>query len=238
MPKSDILYDRAHIYSNPEELFNKEDRAKFKDGRVCDTQGLVHMEVGNNKLLEMIGVTIPTYARRELSSKKAIIDSARRIAGNLEDGLERCTGIANKRIIQKNFYFTPQGLHDYSIGKILEGKQVTGWVEYAKAFVPDIINNFPKNIRGWENMTIRLTPTLQALNDINTLGPRDGACNTIEGETFTERINNFLTMYDAVTAHINWMEQERRNIRNAQRGQRRSSSPDDVKVAELIFLNS
>jgi hypothetical protein len=86
-----------------------------------------------------------------------------------------------------------------------------------------------------ERVIIKLVPTFQALRDIDTLGRGDGGSNTIRGETFADCINNFFVAADTVASHLDWVEQERRDVRHTQRGQGRCSVPSDVKVAELIF---
>ena len=234
--KQNIFYDYAHLSLNPHEIYDEKGwKEKFLNGQFNKYNGLLHMFVGDC-VLEMHGIKIPPSRVKDLSSEKEIINSARRLLGNFENNLEKCIGLAQKGIIQSNLDFTPYGLYDYSKADKLEGKRVTNWIRQAKDYSSDAKSYFPDDIKLPKGLAIEFVPTFQVLRGIDNLGMqnKEGG-HIIEGTTFAKRIENFLIMYDAVVAHINWTEQTRKEIIFNQRKNNENRRIRTIPVAELVL---
>jgi hypothetical protein len=233
MPEPNIHFDYAHILLSDEGCEDE-----FKEDRLSKS-GCLTIMIGNNRFLEMHGVTIPTYGREKLSSEKDIIASAGRIVGDLEDNLEKYAGLSNEGIVQGDLYFTSEGLYDYSRAGELEGKRVTEWIRHAKEYPSTLKELLPKSVEGRDDAIIKIiSPTFQTLKDINTLERKSGDMNVITSPTFAEGISNFLTMYDAVASHLQWRSEEENKLRREHRKRGEMYNEDKVKLAELIIPNS
>lgn len=238
MSKPNISYNHAHITLGANEsqsLFGEEYKKEFQNGQLNNAQGVLRLLLVNDCVLEMHGIKIPIFGMRELSSEGAIIDSVKRLLGDFGNGLERSVELAEKRIIQDDFYFTPKGLCDYSRADELERKQVTEWVKYARDYPSNVNELLPDDLRFPKGLEVKFAPTFQALRNLGDYAWKEGNSDYIGGETFADCVKNFLDMYDAVVAHIDWEERTGNEIRFRQLEKGEHTHTGVISVAELVL---
>jgi len=235
--ESDITFSHAHIYLTPDEFpIGTGWREKSQGGKLDKPAGLFKLSI-NDFLLEMHEIEIPLSAIDKLSSDEAIIESAKRLVGDIKSPLEEYNALAATKAVQDNLYFTSLGLFDYSMAEEFNKKSMGEIVAEARCRSENPKEAFP-NITLPKGSMVQFVPTFQALREINTLGPKSGDRYTIEGSTFAKSIENYLTMHQTVTTHLAWKEEAIiKRMRSRHRaGEQITHEP--ISVAELVFPNA
>ena len=239
-PKPNILFDSANLYLNPDDMvaFGSTWRDDFREERFVPESGSLDMIVEEDYFLEIRGIKIPTYGMEDLSCKEGVVNSARRLIGDLDPALERYVNLLEKDVVQDDLYFTPNGLCDYSKSNSfdLQGKSVGEWVSSARNLSECPRIYLPNEIKLPENSSIEFVPTFQALREIHDLNGKNSSDRFfIKGSTFSESIQNFLKMYDTIVAHVNWKEETERMVRhNDSYKSKVSPSQGYAYVGELV----
>ncbi len=238
-PEPNILFDYANMYLNPSQIcLNENWQTDYSGGQFDSDIGHLNILVMEKYVLEMLNITLPANGMQELSSKEAIISSVHGIIGDFGQNLERCVRLAEEGVIQDSLCFTAQGLLDYSNKDKSGYQKVTEWIRNARDYSSNPSEGFPEDMKLPEGLTIEFVPTFRKLRYMDGLGEKVGHNYTIKGETFAQQVENFLNMYDAVTAHIDWKEKTEREIRLAQIRKGHSICSGTLPIAKLVLPKS
>jgi|SaaInlV_150m_DNA_3_1039698.scaffolds.fasta_scaffold10907_2 hypothetical protein len=240
MDKSkEINYDHVSIFSGERHLSHKKNwREEYGKGRVDFGFRGLDLVIDDKYVLEMRDINIPLSARGNIQSKEDIIESAKRLIGDFGDNLEKYEKLADKNIVQDDLYFTPDFFYDYSQG---EGNGI-GYQKLGKTVLEARAIEFDseyfssKDIEIGKKPEIEYKPTFQAIRDLDFIKKITKDVYGITGETFADRLNNFLVMYDSVAAHTKFIKDEELRLwLEAKKKGKKPRQQKQVFVGKLVW---
>ncbi len=239
-----IVYGHANImFETPgitlDAQFGDDWRDVYREGIVDMEHGSYEACINSKYHLQMLDIIIPTVGARVLSSEEAVADSVERIVGNLGDNLDRYVGILRENRAASHLYFTPQGMLGYSPEVGFSSRKIDHWVNAAKDYSLST-DFFPEDMElpegmFMDNYSVELVPTFQRLRDLGELACGQDDQFDVRGDTFADRVDNFLKMYDAAVEHVKWIDTEESTTRMKAREQDVRYKNQPVKLSKLVL---
>lgn len=198
-----INYDWAHLFLKPEEFMGTDWRVKANEPNFRGNK--LEMVVADDFLLNMSSISIPVQNLKNIRTEKDVIQEVRLLLGDCENPLKEYLKLVNEKKVQESLYFSPRGLSDYSMNSFVSKK-----ISEMRKLPKDLSVVLPGRCEVPNGVALEFVPTVIALRELDCIEHKEGDSYLFKGETFADRIKNFLRAYNAVCAHNHWFEQKAR----------------------------